>query len=108
MDGKRCWTCARRVRSRSTTHTTSDRSPVAKLRIRFGPHCPAPMTATRIMAAHPRGGRSGGKGPTWHTRSMELDALRAVREALREQVLRGPGTVSPELRGAAAAGAGGL
>ena len=37
---------------------------------------------------------------------MDLDSLRSQREALLEQVLRGPGTVSAELRQAAAAGKG--
>jgi hypothetical protein len=37
---------------------------------------------------------------------MELDSLRPQREALLEQVLRGPGTVSREIREAAAAGTG--
>jgi hypothetical protein len=37
---------------------------------------------------------------------MDLDSLRSQREAMLEQVLRGPGTVSAELRQAAAAGKG--
>ena len=37
---------------------------------------------------------------------MILDAMRAARARLMEQVLRGPGAASPELRAAAAAGTG--
>src|SRR5205809_4679655 len=48
--GNRKRTCARRSGSRSTTHATTLRSWLSKFRMRFGPHCPAPRTATLIMA----------------------------------------------------------
>src|SRR5580704_14633823 len=46
--GKRRCSCSSRAPSRSTTIFTTLAGGLSKLRIRFGPQCPAPMTAVRI------------------------------------------------------------
>src|ERR1700729_4192698 len=46
--GKRRCSCLSRSPSRATTVFTTLAGGLSKLRIRFGPQCPAPMTAVRI------------------------------------------------------------
>src|SRR5450631_1566481 len=46
--GNRRCSCLSRSPSRSTTVFTTLAGGLSKLRIRFGPQCPAPMTAVRI------------------------------------------------------------